>query len=139
MQCDLCKTLKEKKLVVFENKNAACILNIHPLVKAHLMIIPKRHVENLSDLTNEERADFLELLGRASKLVQEYMGIDYSFIYIKEGSIKSEPHLHAHVIPAKVPIRHLIAEFLRVPVKKEENTEELIKTKKELQKKLKQL
>jgi len=139
MQCDLCEALKEKKLVVFENKNAACILNIHPLSKAHLMVIPKRHVENLSDLTKKEREDFLELLGKASTLVQKYMKVDYCFIYIKEGSIKTEKHLHAHVLPIRIPIRHLLASFLKVPAKKKASIEQLIKIKEELKEELKNL
>jgi len=133
MQCNLCKVLKEKKEVVFENKYAACILNSHPLTKAHLMVIPKRHVENLSDLTKNERADLLELVGKASILVQKYRKVDYCLIYVKEGSIKTEPHLHVHILPVRVPIRHLIAKFLKVAAKKKVSLKELLKVKEELQ------
>ncbi|MGC9132457.1 MAG: HIT family protein [Candidatus Micrarchaeia archaeon] len=132
MRCDLCEAIKKKEYVVFEDKYCACIVNIHPLSKAHLMVIPKRHVENLKDLNKKEREHFSKILGEASFLVQKYMKVNHSFIYIKEGEIKSEPHLHAHVLPIALPIRHLIAGFLKVPPKKKAKNEELRKMVEEL-------
>lgn len=61
-------------------------------VEEHLMIIPKRHVDSLADLSKEELADYMKILIKYEKL-------GYSIYARSPGNItKSVVHQHTHLI-----------------------------------------
>jgi diadenosine tetraphosphate (Ap4A) HIT family hydrolase len=64
-------------------------------VSDHLMIIPKRHVRTLNDLTDEERVDIMKLIGKYEA--------DHYNVYARsmESVTRSVPHQHTHLIKAE--------------------------------------
>lgn len=74
----------------------------------HLMIVPKRHVESISELNNKERLDMMEIIGR-------YESNGYN-VYAREknSSMKSVPHQHTHLIKTDNR-RARVAFFLKKP------------------------
>jgi diadenosine tetraphosphate (Ap4A) HIT family hydrolase len=58
----------------------------------HLMVIPKRHVNRLADLTDEERIDLMRVMGR-------YEAQGYS-VYARapQNTRRSIGHQHTHLI-----------------------------------------
>lgn len=123
--CNLCRVVQKGEDVLFENKSAVCILNAHPLVKGHVMVMPKRHVTSISQLTPSEKKDFIEMVAKVNKLLLKYEEVNKMkrsvFIFMKEGDLgvaKSEEHTHLHLLPLVVYIRELIAGYYKIPPKK---------------------
>jgi diadenosine tetraphosphate (Ap4A) HIT family hydrolase len=66
----------------------------------HLLIIPKRHVQTIHDLTNEEVLEIFALHKVAFDLMDKLKYTNYSML-VRYGadSGRSVQHLHYHVIP----------------------------------------
>lgn len=98
--CQFCELVKSGgDTVVAKTKHCLIIVNKFGYdmwdgcgVVEHLMIIPRRHVTSLSELTTEERVDYME------QLVQ-HEGDDYSLYARAPGNAtKSVTHQHSHLI-----------------------------------------
>jgi diadenosine tetraphosphate (Ap4A) HIT family hydrolase len=77
-------------------------------IDEHMMIIPKRHIENMTDLTKDERRDFADMICK-------YEGKGYSFYGRGVGSIhRSVAHQHTHLLKMK-PIKPRFYMYLRRP------------------------
>jgi diadenosine tetraphosphate (Ap4A) HIT family hydrolase len=72
-----------------------------PVSPGHTLIISKRHVGSLFDLSIEERIDLLALLDRAKATVEMEFGPDGYNVGINDGAAAGQtiPHLHVHLIP----------------------------------------
>jgi diadenosine tetraphosphate (Ap4A) HIT family hydrolase len=67
----------------------------------HTLVIPKRHVASFFELTPEEVAACMELIGEEKQLIdQEYQPDGYNIgVNIGEAAGQSIHHVHIHVIP----------------------------------------
>ena len=65
-------------------------------VRGHAMVIAKRHVENISDLSDDEAAHFTRVLRETERALLEITGADRAII-LKLGI--ATPHLHVHIYP----------------------------------------
>ena len=71
--CFFCDYLKKGTLeepILHLTDHSFAVLNIFPYNSGHLMVVPKRHVSNLDDLSSEELIDFSELLRKSVKVVR---------------------------------------------------------------------
>lgn len=102
MNCLGCKLAnnKIKTKSIYEDDNFNVILDIDPISDGHLLILPKKHIENLSELISiRELNSLIKLLKK--KLEQKGYGKNFS-ICINEGEINELSHTHIHLIPRKV-------------------------------------
>ena len=77
-------------------------VNLFPYVEGHLMVIPRAHVEKLSDLSGEDWVRCQELIGLGMDVLREGLGIRDMNILYREGtktSGSSLKHLHIHLLP----------------------------------------
>lgn len=97
MSCPFC-LLNE---FAIENEVAFAIFDKYPVNKGHLLIIPKRHVEQYFDLTLEERQAIDDLLFKGKKLMdQQYQPDGYNVgINCGEAAGQTIFHVHVHLIP----------------------------------------
>jgi ATP adenylyltransferase len=105
VDCLLCAMARGDKevetKVVFQDPKNMIVLNKFPYNPGHLMIFPRRHVEKLHDLTEDELMLFFKLVKRASVLIEETYkpeGINFG---INQGRAAgaSVSHFHMHVVP----------------------------------------
>lgn len=100
--CPFCKINEEKNRIIGKTKKTIIILSNPSLVKRHLLVIPKRHVEKLSELNKGEKEDlFSELEKFQEILLKKFPGCDIRQNYrpfIPQGRLKIN-HLHFHLIP----------------------------------------
>lgn len=102
MNCLGCKLAnnKIKTKSIYEDDNFNVILDIDPISDGHLLILPKEHIENLSELISiRELNSLIKLL--KDKLKERGYGENFS-ICINEGEINELYHTHIHLIPRKV-------------------------------------
>ena len=104
--CVFCKILKEKKdkknYIVVRKKDCYTVLNIYPYNNGHLLIVPRRHVDDLSKLTNEERNHLMDLLEEMKTLLDKVMKPGGYNIGINLGRVAGAGfpgHLHIHIVP----------------------------------------
>lgn len=61
-------------------------------VTEHLMVVPKRHVQSLADLTSEERSGIMDIIA-------EYEGKEYNvYARARNSAMRSMGHQHTHLI-----------------------------------------
>ncbi len=96
--CPFCNI--QKKDIITENNSAILTYSLAPYHKDHLLVVSKRHVEEILDLTNEEVSDLYELV-KKSLLVLKRLGYEDISILIRDGGnkMKTVAHLHYNIIP----------------------------------------
>ncbi|OGP33873.1 MAG: HIT family hydrolase [Deltaproteobacteria bacterium GWC2_65_14] len=78
------------------------VLNRYPYNNGHVLLAPRRHVADLSDLTPEERGELISLLALGTKAIgEEYSpeGLNIGMNLGKAAGAGVEDHLHLHLVP----------------------------------------
>ena len=87
--------------VVHDDEATIAFLDHRPLFHGHVLVVPKIHVQILSDLPAERVPAFFTLAQRLERAVVDGLGADGSMILINNVVSQSVPHLHLHVIPRR--------------------------------------
>jgi len=97
--CPFCKL--KKREIIFENEFGKIILARAPYHKNHILIIPNRHVNKMSELNDKEALELHRLELRGIKFISK-LHKNFSILY-REGDNagKSINHLHINIIPEK--------------------------------------
>ena len=102
MKCLFCKIFdKKEKGFIYDNNGFYSFLDPNPVNKGHALIIPKRHLNSLIGLTNEEQNDFFDALREVKKFIDKKYHPDGYNIGINDGKAAGQTimHLHVHLIP----------------------------------------
>lgn len=98
-ECVFCKSLPK----VLENELAYALYDIKPISRGHVLIIPKRHFEQIFDATPQESAAIKVLvLGMKADIERTHKPDGYN-IWVNCGHAAGQIVMHAHV--------HLIPRF----------------------------
>jgi diadenosine tetraphosphate (Ap4A) HIT family hydrolase len=84
-----------------ENDKAFAVLTRTPITPGHTLIVPKRVVATVNELTMEELGAMHQLLAQVKELLIEHFdaeGFNYAWNEGKEFG-QSVPHFHLHVVP----------------------------------------
>ena len=102
-ECLFCKMVKKKipSAIVYEDDRLIAIKDIRPQAPVHLLIIPKKHIPTLLDLSEEDR----ELIGHtylvANKLAKEKSTAQCGFRIVANCGPDSGQevfHIHFHLL-----------------------------------------
>ena len=87
----------------FESSSTRVLANIAPIVHGHCLVVPKRHVERLEDLTEIEVVDLFEPARRVSDTLLSGLGASGVNWALQDGvdAGQSVPHFHLHIIPRR--------------------------------------
>jgi histidine triad (HIT) family protein len=99
--CVFCAIIRGEKPAetVLETERLIAFLDHRPLFRGHTLLVPKRHVQLLSDLPADQVPEFFTTAQRLERAVEDGLGADGSMILINNVVSQSVPHLHLHVIP----------------------------------------
>jgi ATP adenylyltransferase len=89
-------------LIVHDGQLAFVILNLFPYNSGHLLVVPRRHVADLTALTRDELIEVAELTQSAAQvLTDEYrpQGINVGMNLGKPAGAGVADHLHTHLVP----------------------------------------
>lgn len=97
--CVFCNVGKEE--VIFSTKRAYIQANKYPYAAGQLLVIPKRHVNQIIELTSKEREEFFNLIDLAVYALDLYIKPEGYNIGCNIGNVAGESinHLHFHVLP----------------------------------------
>ena len=99
--CPFCRT---RERTVEENELALTIKSKPAVVEGHLLIIPRRHVEDYFDLHQSERNAIDELMrSRREALLSSDKKIEGFNIVVNVGAAAGQSvfHVHVHLIPRR--------------------------------------
>ena len=85
--------------VIHEGQNLISFLDHRPVFRGHTLLVPKLHVQLLSDLPADLVEEFFLEAQRLERAVERGLEADGSMILINNVVSQSVPHLHLHVIP----------------------------------------
>ena len=101
MDCVFCKIVSgqipTKKIK--ETSQSISFLDVFPLTKGHVLVMPKQHCKKLQDLTTEENSDLFSLVHEVMSKVDAVTGSTLLAIHNGEGAGQEIPHVHVHLIP----------------------------------------
>jgi ATP adenylyltransferase len=104
--CAFCRILaahKDKQHLIFIRKSYAyAVLNIYPYSNGHCLIVPNRHVGDISKLSAKEYVELMELLREVKGLLQTALGPQGFNVGINLGRVAGAGiprHVHIHIVP----------------------------------------
>ena len=74
MKCIFCRIIKGElpARVVKETEEAIAFLDIDPIQKGHVLVLPKRHVADLTDMTREENMVVMSVCQDVMHSIRKY-------------------------------------------------------------------
>jgi ATP adenylyltransferase len=101
--CHILADHKDKQHLIFIRKaHAYAVLNLYPYSNGHCLILPNRHVGDISKLRQEEYIELMELLRETKDLLQEVFKPQGFNVGINFGRIAGAGlpgHVHVHIVP----------------------------------------
>lgn len=85
--------------LVLEDPQMCAFLDIRPVFKGHVLLIPRAHVPTLVDLPAELRDPFLAASQRLAAAMETGLDAGGSFVAMNNRVSQSVAHLHLHVVP----------------------------------------
>jgi ATP adenylyltransferase len=88
--------------VLWRGATCFALLNAFPYTSGHLMVLPKRAVSNLEDLTPEEHAELWAAVRDAVVALKAALGCDAVNVGLNLGPAaggSQSDHLHVHCVP----------------------------------------
>jgi len=93
---------EERALILKKGRHWFVILNLFPYTNGHIMIVAKRHIERLSDITAEEGEELVELLSLCERALHEAYhpeGLNVGANLGASAGAGVVGHLHFHLCP----------------------------------------
>jgi histidine triad (HIT) family protein len=87
--------------MVASEEAGIAFLDLRPVFAGHTLVIPRQHVETLTDLPVAALPGYFGLVQRVAAAVQRGMGADGTFVAMNNKISQSVPHLHTHVVPRR--------------------------------------
>jgi histidine triad (HIT) family protein len=84
---------------VVDTPDGVGFLDIRPVFKGHVLVVPRPHVSQLSDLPAELLPGYFALVQRVAAAVPVALEAQGTFVAINNVVSQSVPHLHTHVVP----------------------------------------
>jgi len=85
--------------VVLDEPDAFAFLDIRPVFKGHVLVVPKQHVVTLPELPYELLAPLFGAVARCAQAVVDALGAQGSWVAENNVVSQAVPHLHVHVVP----------------------------------------
>ena len=92
----------EERLIVYRGRHVFVMLNRYPYASGHLMVIPYRHVSDITELSAEESADLMavtQLACRVLRKVSRPQGLNVGLNLGEAAGAGIGMHMHLHVVP----------------------------------------
>ena len=101
MKCPFCNP-KEGQ-VLYEDELIKILIDSYPASRGHLLVVPRRHVEDWWDLKEEEKLALINGIELAMKVLKEILSPDAFNIGMNLGKAAGQTvsHIHLHVIPRR--------------------------------------
>lgn len=100
--CIFCKIVNNEipSSVIYEDELIKVFLDVNPITNGHMLIIPKKHYENVFDIENEIINHSINIIKeKLYPSIKEKLNCDGLTISQNNGYGQEVKHYHIHVIP----------------------------------------
>lgn len=98
-KCIFCNEIKPEQ-ILFETDNFNVVFDIDPIQDGHLLIISKKHLTNLTELSKEYLLELVTLEHTLTrKLEKNFPLLGVSIIQNKGKTMDEGTHFHVHMVP----------------------------------------
>jgi histidine triad (HIT) family protein len=101
--CVFCQIIRGEKPaeILYQDESTFVFKDIHPHAPIHLLIVPKKHIRSLNDLTEQDTNLISEMILRG-KMIAESQSISHSgyklLFNVERGGGQVIFHLHMHLL-----------------------------------------
>ncbi len=103
--CQFCdpENLQAQSVKSLEGEHWLVIANKYPYLDGNLMLVPKRHVCQVEDLNDQEKAEFFTIFAKSKKALADLFATESFNFGINVGKFSgcSIAHLHWQLIPRR--------------------------------------
>src|SRR6185503_3172949 len=87
--------------VIYEDEVSFAFLDHRPLFPGHTLLVPREHVETLSELPDAQVGPYFKAAQLLARAVESGLDAEGTFVAMNNRVSKSVPHLHVHVVPRR--------------------------------------
>ncbi|MEU4835871.1 HIT family protein [Streptosporangium sp. NPDC023615] len=100
-ECLFCAVVAGERpaTVVLSDDVTVAFLDTRPVFKGHVLVVPRTHVETLTDLPVPLVGPFFERVRAVASAVERGLEAGGTFVAMNNRISQSVPHLHVHVVP----------------------------------------
>ncbi|NPA86341.1 MAG: HIT family protein [bacterium] len=102
MDCVFCRIVRGELpcYKVYEDEHCVAFLDINPVSKGHLLVVPKVHATKITELSPQQLCSLLAAVQLLAKKIEEKLTQHYNIV-INQGKLAGQEieHLHIHLIP----------------------------------------
>jgi len=97
--CPFCTMPSDR--IVEENEHAYVVLDAYPVASGHSLVVSRRHVGDVFELSDDEITSMLRLIKAARERIDRSLHPDGYNVGVNVGKVSGQtiPHVHIHVIP----------------------------------------
>jgi len=103
MDCIFCKIIEGElpSYKVYEDKRVLAFLDINPVNKGHVLVVPKEHFNKFTDAPKDLLKDMISVIQNISLGVMDAVGAEGFNLGINNGAVAGQivHHLHFHIMP----------------------------------------
>ena len=103
MDCIFCKIIEGElpSYKIYEDKRIISFLDINPINKGHLLVMPKEHHRNLADTPADLLKELIDKVQKLSRALTEAIGVKGFNVMVNNGKVAGQmvEHIHFHLIP----------------------------------------
>ncbi len=103
MECIFCKIIAGEipAVKVLDEELVLAFMDINPSSPGHMLVAPKRHAENIFEISEGDLAAVIKGVRRCANAVKEALKAEGVTVLQLNGRASGQvvPHLHIHIIP----------------------------------------
>lgn len=101
--CVFCKIINGEIpcFKVYENESVLAFLDISQSTIGHTLVVPKKHVENVFSLSEEDSIEIIKAVTSVSKKLKKALNLESVNLLNNSGVLAGQTvmHFHMHIIP----------------------------------------
>ena len=103
MDCVFCKIVRKEipAEIVYEDEDVIAFRDAHPIAPVHVLVIPKRHIGSIVDISDEDIILVGKLIATAKKIAEDLKISEkgYKLLFrVGEHGGQEVKHIHLHLI-----------------------------------------
>ncbi len=92
----------KQHLLLYRDRRLVVLLNRFPYANGHLLVAPRRHLADITELSSNENKDLMAMLSDCSAILRRRLHPDGLNIGLNLGNVAGAgiaDHLHFHIVP----------------------------------------
>jgi len=99
--------------ILFDNDKFVVLPSVSPIVKNHLLVLPKKHINTMKQLEDDEKNQLFTLVNNITQLIgEDYFTFEHGAFPVN-GNTCGVDHAHIHILPVGREISKKVIGFIK--------------------------